>query len=290
MFASKGHNPTPIEALLQADAIAGLTNGSNGDLVGSVAAPLNPNLGPLQSNGGPTPTCALLPGSSAIDAGDRLGVPVTDQRGYPRLIGSAPDIGAFEFWPSSRLQSNGRELELQVIGGPGKKCIVQTSANFRDWMTVANQVTDMNGTTVFRDIAAHPQQLYRSFFVVENTPVLAVTTATASVHGSSTNSLDADIKSSAVTAKVTGETLPYQEVSWEYVSGSSLIVPANKTALKTTFHGVTPYNSQLQSRYRLKIVDAAEDVAYGPPVLITLINSAPVVREDPRAPRGRYLP
>jgi len=63
----------------------------------------NPMLGPLQNNGGPTPTMALLAGSPAIDAGDDsvLGSPLfltTDQRGagFPRNVGAHVDIGAFE--------------------------------------------------------------------------------------------------------------------------------------------------------------------------------------------------
>ena len=63
--------------------------------------------GPLQNNGGPTFTNALLPGSPAIDGGnpggcnDELGSPLTtDQRGYPRPANGAGsnicDIGAFE--------------------------------------------------------------------------------------------------------------------------------------------------------------------------------------------------
>jgi parallel beta-helix repeat protein len=63
----------------------------------------NPMLGPLQNNGGPTPTMALLSGSPAIDAGDDsvLGPPLsltTDQRGpgFPRKFGLHADIGAFE--------------------------------------------------------------------------------------------------------------------------------------------------------------------------------------------------
>jgi len=63
----------------------------------------NPMLGPLQNNGGPTPTMALLGGSPAIDAGDDsvLGSPftlATDQRGagFPRKAGAHVDIGAFE--------------------------------------------------------------------------------------------------------------------------------------------------------------------------------------------------
>ncbi|MCB1094131.1 MAG: right-handed parallel beta-helix repeat-containing protein, partial [Verrucomicrobiae bacterium] len=53
----------------------------------------------LQNNGGPTQTHALVSGSPAIDAGTDTGsLPATDQRGagYPRIVGSAVDIGAFE--------------------------------------------------------------------------------------------------------------------------------------------------------------------------------------------------
>src|SRR6185295_2276393 len=46
------------------------TNNANGDLVGASFARVFPILGPLQNNGGPTQTRALLPGSAAIDAGD----------------------------------------------------------------------------------------------------------------------------------------------------------------------------------------------------------------------------
>ena len=62
-------------------------------------------LGPLQNNGGPTLTEALLPGSPAIDAGSNsisgLTVPTTDQRGALRgpaglNAGTAVDIGAYE--------------------------------------------------------------------------------------------------------------------------------------------------------------------------------------------------
>ncbi len=62
----------------------------------------NPLLGPLQNNGGPTPTLALLPGSPAIDHGETaaLGCPARDQRGLPRpdetSDNGACDIGAYE--------------------------------------------------------------------------------------------------------------------------------------------------------------------------------------------------
>lgn len=68
---------------------------------------VDPSLGPLQDNGGPTPTRALLPGSAAINAGNPTGCedwdrgvlagPVTDdQRHVARAQGTACDVGAYE--------------------------------------------------------------------------------------------------------------------------------------------------------------------------------------------------
>ncbi len=60
----------------------------------------NPMLGPLQNNGGPTFTHALLTGSPAINTGDPnfISPPLYDQRGpgYPRVVGGRIDIGSFE--------------------------------------------------------------------------------------------------------------------------------------------------------------------------------------------------
>jgi hypothetical protein len=59
---------------------------------------VNPLLGPLANNGGPTLTMLPQPGSPAIDAGvssAAAGV-ATDQRGFPRVLGAAVDIGAVE--------------------------------------------------------------------------------------------------------------------------------------------------------------------------------------------------
>jgi hypothetical protein len=61
---------------------------------------VDPLLSPLQNNGGPTQTMALLPGSPAINAGDPNPVdpPEWDQRGpgFPRIVNGRIDIGAFE--------------------------------------------------------------------------------------------------------------------------------------------------------------------------------------------------
>ena len=64
----------------------------------------HPLLGPLQDNGGPTFTHALLPGSPAIDAGDPNfhPPPFNDQRGCLRVINGRIDIGSFETQPPRR--------------------------------------------------------------------------------------------------------------------------------------------------------------------------------------------
>ena len=56
----------------------------------------NPQLGPLQNNGGPTSTCAISANSPAFNKGNNSGAPATDQRGVIRPQGTACDIGAFE--------------------------------------------------------------------------------------------------------------------------------------------------------------------------------------------------
>ena len=70
-----------------------------GDLTGNIIG-VDPKLGPLQDNSGPTFTHALLNGSPAIDAGSCYDIDgnlvTTDQRGVIRPQGAACDIGAFE--------------------------------------------------------------------------------------------------------------------------------------------------------------------------------------------------
>ena len=77
--------------------MSGITNGSNGNQVGTSLSPINPKIGPLASNGGLTETHALLPGSPALDGATDVAlttlngaidnlqtvVNVTDARGIP---------------------------------------------------------------------------------------------------------------------------------------------------------------------------------------------------------------
>jgi hypothetical protein len=86
-FTSLGYN-------LASDDGGGVLTGP-GDQINT-----DPVLGPLQDNGGPTFTHALLPGSPAIDAGDPnfTPPPFDDQRGpgFPRVVNGRIDKGSFE--------------------------------------------------------------------------------------------------------------------------------------------------------------------------------------------------
>jgi hypothetical protein len=80
--------------------MTGITSGSQGNKVGTSAAPINPLLAPLAANGGPTQTMLPLAGSPAIGGGDpnTPNLPEFDQRGpgFPRIINGRLDIGAVE--------------------------------------------------------------------------------------------------------------------------------------------------------------------------------------------------
>ena len=82
-IVSQGHN-------LDSDNTCGLTT------LQTDLRNIDPQLGPLQNNGGLTKTCALNPGSPAIDAGKYLMNITADQRGISRPQRKAFDIGAFE--------------------------------------------------------------------------------------------------------------------------------------------------------------------------------------------------
>jgi hypothetical protein len=88
---SEGYN-------LSSDDGGGYLNGP-GDQINT-----DPLLGPLQDNGGPTFTHALLPGSPAINAGDPSFTPPPyyDQRGplFRRVFNRRIDIGSFETQPT----------------------------------------------------------------------------------------------------------------------------------------------------------------------------------------------
>jgi len=104
----------------------------------------DPLLGPLQDNGGPTETHALLPFSPAIDAGNNSvcsAAPVNsmDQRGVTRPQGTACDIGAYEFLQDT---PNSLTVEKVVTNNNGGTAVVGDFPLFIDGTRVTNGVTN----------------------------------------------------------------------------------------------------------------------------------------------------
>jgi hypothetical protein len=188
-FTSQGHN-----LIGKGDGGTGFTNGVNGDQVGSIASPLDPNLGPLQNNGGPTATMALLAGSPAIDVGDDsvLGSPLfltTDQRGsgFPRKFGAHVDIGAFEVQCSA-----GPAVTLSPVSqvGTGGSVMFIAAASGTPTPTVQWQVSTDGGatftnipgaTTATLTITPTPSQSGSQYRAVFTNPCGTATTTTATL-------------------------------------------------------------------------------------------------------------
>ncbi|MBX9582470.1 MAG: right-handed parallel beta-helix repeat-containing protein [Gemmataceae bacterium] len=81
--------------------LTGVNLVEDGSVVGAGVLNVDPLLGPLADNGGPTQTHLPAAGSPVIDAGDDAEIPpgvTTDQRGvgFPRVAGVRVDLGAVE--------------------------------------------------------------------------------------------------------------------------------------------------------------------------------------------------
>jgi hypothetical protein len=159
-FTSLGHN-------LIGNA-AGGTGFTNTDWVGSPDGPLNPGLGPLADNGGPTWTHALLPGSPAMDAGDNADAPPSDQRGLARVVCAFADLGAFEAQScqprirSIRISTNG-SCCLRFSGAADATYTLQASTNLVHWTDLAVLPASPSGLFEYTDSTAsdYPQRFHR---------------------------------------------------------------------------------------------------------------------------------
>ena len=149
--------PDPDSVVTIGDSLIGSNDGNNliaapvgmpdgnGNLIGTGASPIDPMLGPLADNGGPTQTHALLPGSPAIDAGDpaiAFDAAEFDQRGggFARVQFGRVDIGAYESeTPDPSLfvvTTTNDELDFSNAG-----------VSLREAITVANEVAGADTIT-----------------------------------------------------------------------------------------------------------------------------------------------
>ncbi|MGH8248090.1 MAG: choice-of-anchor Q domain-containing protein, partial [Gammaproteobacteria bacterium] len=159
---------------------------STNQMTGFVASDLKnayPNLGPLQDNGGPVFTHALLAGSSAIDAGTNGGV-IFDARGQPRTVdnpavpnapgGDGTDIGALEVnhvLTGTEVRKSENDIQVRFTTVSDKTYGVQYRpvVNSGAWTTLPGTVTGTGGIATYTD--ANAASLTRRFYrLFERTP------------------------------------------------------------------------------------------------------------------------
>jgi hypothetical protein len=173
-FTSRGHN-----LIGAGNGSSGFIQASNGDLVGTTNAPINPRLGPLQDNGGPTFTHALLADSPAIDAGTNSGLDF-DQRAQPRTIenpaipnapgGDGTDIGALEVNPiltGVEVRAIGQDVLVRFTSVSDKSYGVQFKSELEGavWTELPGAVIGTGGLATYTDLGAAvlPRRFYRLF-------------------------------------------------------------------------------------------------------------------------------
>ena len=173
----------------------GLMDGNNGNKVGVA----NPGLGSLANNGGPTQTVALLPGSPAIHAGmDGTGVPMTDQRGVPRVGGV--DIGAYQVAFSGPLVVN--TTDGGNLNVPGKLTLFEA-------VTLANYQPGADTITFDPAVFATPQAITLTAGQLElkASALTTITAPTAGVTVSGNNASRVFQVDSGATANLNGLTI-----------------------------------------------------------------------------------
>lgn len=153
-----------------------MTNGVNSNLVGTTASPINALLAPLGNYGGPTRTMPPLPGSPAINAAGTSSF-TTEQRGYPRSVGLAADIGAVEgiynaAGPGSitnltRLANGTMRLSFTNLTDASFPVLASTNVSqpLSNWTVIGYAAESAAGNRVFQftdaDAAKYPQRYYR---------------------------------------------------------------------------------------------------------------------------------
>jgi hypothetical protein len=161
---------------------------------------VDPQLGPLQNNGGTTETMALLPGSPAVDAGDNTNAPAYDQRGpgFPRIVGGTIDIGAFEVQSGSATQS----ISLTVASFPSS-IVAGTWANVTVTVHYADGSTDTGYTGTVHFTSSDGQAGFPADYTFTAADA-GVHTFTATLKTAGTQSITASDASAGVSASEGG--------------------------------------------------------------------------------------
>jgi hypothetical protein len=244
--------------------MTGLSNGVHGNLVGSAAAPLDPRLGPLQDNGGPTKTHALLAGSPALNAGDPAQLGVADQRGVARSGGV--NIGAYQASatafvvtaPATVTAGMAFDLTVRAVDPFGQTALGYTG-------TVHFSSADPHGAALPADYpftaADHGARAFpggATLYTAGTWDVTATDTATASITGSASVAVSPAAADHLLfvqppTDTAAGQTL--SPVTVAIVDQFGNVVTTDNTDAITLSLGVNPSGGTLSGTLTLTVVN-----------------------------------
>ncbi|OWK36574.1 beta strand repeat-containing protein [Fimbriiglobus ruber] len=178
---------------------------------GSDAATLrgvDPLLGPLQNNGGLSPTLALQAGSPAIDAGSNPDHQTTDQRGtgFARVTGAGPDIGAFEFGSAVTITITPATLPAGTVGTAYSQALTAAGA--------AGPFTFAASGTLPAGLTLTPAGVLSGTPTAAGPSTFTVTATAGTVNGSQAYTVTIDPASAGVT--LSPATLPAGVVGTAY--------------------------------------------------------------------------
>jgi len=221
---------------------------ANGDQVGTTISPINAKLGPLQNNGGPTATVALLAGSPALGAADPIvaiaNALTTDQRGLPRIVAGKMDIGAVE-----------TQLQAPVVTNATTSGTTQTTSGLviapaaADTGTVVDfQITGITGGTLFQHDGT--TQITNDEFITlaQGAAGLKFTPSAGSTGGSfmvqestsaSTSGLGATAATATISLALRGPTVTGTATTENTQTSSGLVVSPNALDTSVTNFQIT---------------------------------------------------
>ncbi len=241
--------------------VSGASNLADDDSCGSGFANSSTILlGPLGDYGGPTQTLPLLPGSSAIDAGDVDNCSVADQRGKDRV--GACDIGAFE--------SQG--FTLTVYGGNNQSAEVNTAfaAPLSVTVTADNASEPVDGGQVTftahasgasAAITGSPATISSGAASVTATANDAEGSYTVTAGAAGSNQLSFNLENTAAPVTTTTTTAPETTTTTTTIpvrDGCLTVVPAKVTKL---LWGDSAAEKELQTQNGVKPLDSEDIIA-----------------------------
>jgi hypothetical protein len=198
-YTTLGHN------LVGKKDNSNFVNGVNGDICGTIAVPVDAQLGPLSDNGGKTFTVPISDASPAKNAADATNAPSKDQRGRNR--NGIIDIGSFEYFIGSMVMADDGNI---TEGSENGELIIATLTDdvFITSLTAANFTLANLPAGVTRGVVTRTSDH----------------TATIALSGNRTTDYDTDITNVSLTinqSEVAGLT------SGSYTANSGVILHAN---------------------------------------------------------------